>query len=243
MLCGWLRQEQEDVIAFLREENGVLRARLEGRRLRLDDHEHRRLAELGHRLGRRVLADVATIVTPDTILRWHRELVARKWTYSGARGRPSGLQARIRSLVVRMATENPTWGYTRIQGALKNLGHQVGRSTIARILKAAGIPPSRERPMTWRTFMRAHWPALLAADAERFVRSVKTECLDRVVPVGEWHLRHLVREFVDHYHGERNHQGIRNELIERPPIQRTSGPVRRRQRVGGVLSYYYRSAA
>jgi hypothetical protein len=63
-----------------------------------------------------------------------------------------------------MATENPTWGSTRIQGALKNLGHRVGRSTIARILQAAGIPPSRERPMTWRMFMRAHWPALLAAD-------------------------------------------------------------------------------
>ena len=81
------------------------------------------------------------------------------------------------------------------------------------------------------------------AHAERFVRSIKKECLERVVPMGEWHLRHLVREFVDHYHGERNHQGIRNELIERPPLQRRSGPLRRRQRVGGVLSYYYRSAA
>jgi hypothetical protein len=58
---------------------------------------------------------------------------------------------------------NPTWGYTRIQGALKNLGHHVGRSTIARILRAAGIPPSRQRPMTWRTFLQAHWPALVAA--------------------------------------------------------------------------------
>ncbi len=63
-----------------------------------------------------------------------------------------------------MATQNPTWGYTRIQGALKNVGHQVGRSTIARILKAAGIPPSRQRPMTWRTFVQAHWSALVAAD-------------------------------------------------------------------------------
>jgi len=163
MLCGWLQRERDDVIAFLREENRVLKARLEGRRLRFDDDERRRLAELGHRVGRRLLADVATIVTPDTILRWHRELVARKWMYGG-RGRPSGLQARIRALVIRMATENPTWGYTRIQWALKNLGHQVGRSTIARILKTAGIPPRRERPMTWRTFIRAHWPALLAAD-------------------------------------------------------------------------------
>ena len=120
--------------------------------------------ELGHRLGRELLASVVTIVTPDTILRWHRELVARKWTYGNAGGSRAGLRARIHALVVRMATENPTWGYTRIQGALQNLGHHVGRSTIARIVKTAGIPPSRERSMTWWTFVRAHWPALVAAD-------------------------------------------------------------------------------
>jgi putative transposase len=81
--------------------------------------------------------EVATIVTPDTILRWHRELIARKWTYAPPRlGRP-GVQGEIRHLVVRMATDNPSWGYTRIQGALKNLGHRVARSTIAKILKAA----------------------------------------------------------------------------------------------------------
>jgi transposase InsO family protein len=105
-----------------------------------------------------------TIVTPDTILRWHRELVARKWTYGNAGGSRARLRARIHALVLRMATENPTWGYTRIQGALKNLGHHVGRSTVARILKTAGIPPGRERPRTWRTFIQAHWPALIAAD-------------------------------------------------------------------------------
>jgi putative transposase len=164
MLCGWREREHKDVIAFLREENRVLKARLEGQRLRLNPHERRRLAELGHRLGRQLLTRVVTLVTPDTMLRCHRQLVAQKWTYGGARGGRAGLQARIRSLVVRMATENPTWGYTRIQGALKNVGHQVGRSTIARILKTAGIPPSRQRPTTWRTFIRAHWPALLAAD-------------------------------------------------------------------------------
>jgi hypothetical protein len=70
----------------------------------------------------------------------------------------------IRRLVIRMATDNPSWGYTRIQGALKNLGHRVARSTIASILKAEGIPPSRERPTHWRNFLRAHWPALVAAD-------------------------------------------------------------------------------
>jgi putative transposase len=108
-LCGWRQREHEDTIAFLREENRLLKARLGGRRLRLDDQERQCLATLGHRLGRALLCQVATLVTPDTILRWHRELVARKWTYSGARSRHTGSQARIRTLVVRMATENPTW--------------------------------------------------------------------------------------------------------------------------------------
>jgi putative transposase len=81
------------------------------------------------------------------------------------------------------------------------------------------------------------------AYTERFVRSVKDECLNRVVPLGEWHLRRTLREFATHYHRERNHQGLANELIERPAAQRPSGVIRGRQRVGGILSYYYRSAA
>src|SRR5918992_1892426 len=163
-LLGWLEHEQRDVIGFLREENRALKAQLGPRRLRLNDDQRRRLAVLGQRLERRLLREVATLVTPDTILRWHRELIVRKWTYARRRpGRPAVL-AEIRRLVVRMATENPSWGYTRIQGALRNLGHRVARSTIAKILKHQGIPPSRERPMTWRTFLRAHWHALVAAD-------------------------------------------------------------------------------
>ena len=80
------------------------------------------------------------------------------------------------------------------------------------------------------------------AHAERFVRSVKEECLQRVVPLGESHLRRTLREFVAHYHAERNHQGIGNELIE--PLERAEdqGRVRRRQRIGGMLNYYYRAA-
>src|ERR671912_703193 len=101
---------------------------------------------------------------PDTILRWHRTLIARKWTYTTSRPGRRGVQVEIRRLAVRMATDNPSWGYTRIQGALNNLGHRVARSTIAKILKEQGIPPSRERPMTWRTFLHAHWHALFAAD-------------------------------------------------------------------------------
>lgn len=163
-LCGWLEQEQRDVNKFLREENRLLKSQLRGHRMRLSDHQRRRLAAIGHRLGRRLLAQCATIVTPATILRWHRDLIARKWTYAKQRpGRP-GVQTEIRHLVVRMATDNPSWGYTRIQGALKNVGHRVARSTVASILKEQGIPPSRERPTTWRTFLRAHWPAVVAAD-------------------------------------------------------------------------------
>jgi hypothetical protein len=115
-------------------------------------------------LGRRLLRQVATIVTPDTILRWHRLLIARKWTYAKGQRCRQGVLAEIRRLVVRMAEENPTWGYTRIRGALKNLGHRVGRSTIARILKAQGIPPVPERPTSWQTFLRAHWGAIAGAD-------------------------------------------------------------------------------
>jgi hypothetical protein len=109
------------------------------------------------------LSEVATIVAPDTILRWHRQLVARKWTYARGPGRRGVLQE-IGRVVVRMAEENPTWGYTRIRGALKNVGHRVGRSTIARILRAHGIPPVPERPTSWRTFLRAHWGAIAGAD-------------------------------------------------------------------------------
>jgi hypothetical protein len=163
-LCSWILREQEEVIAFLREENRVLRAHLGGRRLQLSDEERRRLARLGHQLGRAALVQVATIATADTILRWHRELTGRTCTHIGRRaGRPR-IQTHLRALILRMASENDTWGYTRIQGAMKNLGHRVGRSTIARILKAHGVPPSRRRPMAWRTFVRAHWPALHAAD-------------------------------------------------------------------------------
>ena len=115
------------------------------------------------RVGRQALRELATIVTPDTLLRWHRRFIARKWTYA-ARPSRRGALAEIRRLVVRMATENPTWGYTRIQGALKNVGHQVGRSTIARILKACGLPPTPERPTPWQTFLRAHWGAIAGAD-------------------------------------------------------------------------------
>jgi hypothetical protein len=150
-----VRREQQETIEYLREENRILKGQLRGRRLRLSDDERCVLAVLGQRLGRRILTQVATMVAPDTILRWHRQLIARKWTYPTRRPVRPGVLKDIRRLVVRMARESPGWGYTRIQGALRNVGHRVARSTIAAILKAHGIPPSADRPMSWRVFLRA----------------------------------------------------------------------------------------
>src|SRR5262245_33837242 len=107
---------------------------------------------------------MATIVTPDTLLRWHRQHIARKWTYATRRSSRRSVLAEIGRLVLRMAEENPTWGSTRIQGALKNVGHRVGRSTIRRILKAAGLPPVPQRPTSWQAFLKAHWGVIAGAD-------------------------------------------------------------------------------
>ena len=163
-LAGWVNRHQQHVIEYLVEENRVLKAQVKGRRLRLTDDQRRRLAAKGRRLGRRVLRQVATLVTPDTILRWHGQLIARKWTFTPNRpGRP-GILREISALILRMATDNPAWAYTRIQGALRNLGHGVSRSTVAKVLKAHGIPRAPDRPSSWRTFLRAHWGEIAGAD-------------------------------------------------------------------------------
>jgi putative transposase len=134
-LAGWITRQQDAAIEYLREENSVLKQQLGRKRLRLTDDQRRRLSVLGKALGRRALTDIASLVTPDTILRWHRQLVAEKWTYKRrSPGRPRVMQI-ISDLVVRMARENRRWGYTRIEGALHNLGHRVSRTTISNILK------------------------------------------------------------------------------------------------------------
>jgi transposase InsO family protein len=336
MLTGWLERRERETIAYLVEENRVLRRQLGKRRLCLTDDARRQLAARAFRVGRAGLREIATIATPDTLLRWHRQLIVRKWTYARTFGR-RGVLLEIRRLVVRMAEENPSWGYTRIQGALRNLGHRVGRSTIARILKAAGLPPVPQRPTSWQTFLRAHWGAIAGADffttevwtwrglvtyytvfiidlasrrvqilgstphpealfmqqvvrtlnmaeasvvrvpellicdrdrkwsvdvrrrfrdagirvvriperapnanayAERFVRSIKEECLDRLIPIGARHFRRAVSEFVEHYHRERNHQGLGNVLIAGATAGDAAGRVRRRPRLGGLLNFY-----
>ena len=122
--AGWMKREQRAVVEYLKEENRVLRELLGTERPRFSDDHRRRLAALGKVLGRKLLSTCRCIVTPDTILRWHRKLIAEK--YDGSANRGSGrprLGRGIRSLAVRMATENRTWGYKRLQGALANLGH------------------------------------------------------------------------------------------------------------------------
>jgi transposase InsO family protein len=338
-LTGWLDRRERETVAYLIEENRLLRRQLGTRRLRLTDDDRRRLAARAYRVGRAALREIAMIATPDTLLRWHRQLIARKWTYARKPGRRSVL-LEIRRLVVRMATENPTWGYTRIQGALKNVGHRVGRSTIRRIWKVAGLPPVPQRPTSWQTFLKAHWGVIAGADffttevwtwqglityytvfvidlasrrvqilgstphpealfmqqivrtltmagastvsvpqvlicdrdrkwsrdmrrrlrdagvrvvliperapnanayAERFVRSIKEECLDRLIPIGERHFRRAVAEYVEHYHRERNHQGLGNALIVGATASGTAR-ICRRPRLGGLLNFYERAA-
>src|SRR5690242_11202499 len=144
--AGWINQQQQRVIEYLVEENRVLREQTGNRRMRFTDDQRRRLATRAKKLGRRVLAQIATIVTPETLLAWHRKLIAKKYNGSTHRtpGRPMTL-AEISDLVVRMAEENRTWGYRRIQGAIANLGHILGRTTIANILKRHSIEPAPER--------------------------------------------------------------------------------------------------
>jgi hypothetical protein len=135
--------------------------------MRFTDTERALLARKAKAVGRKVLLELDTIVSPDTLMCWHRRLIAQKWDFSKRRsaGRP-GIMREISQLIVCMAQENPGWGYTRIQGALANLSHHVGRGTIANVLKRNGIEPAPERSKltTWSTFLRAHWKVLAASD-------------------------------------------------------------------------------
>lgn len=345
-VAGWMNQRQAQAIDYLREENRVLREQVGEKRLRFNDDQRRRLAAKANGLGRKVLAAVATLVTPETLMAWHRKLIARK--YDGSQNRGPGRPRKaseVEKLVVRMAEENRGWGYRRIQGALWNLGHEIARSTIAEILQQHGIEPApeRSRKTTWKEFLTQHWELIVAADfftvevwtrrglqrfvvlffielssrkvaiagiasvanglwmsqigrnltdavegilrgnryaihdrdplftaeflsmladagvksvklparspnlnahAERFVRSIKESCLERMIFFGEDSLRNGIHHFVLHYHGERNHQGIGNRLIIPDDYHvGARGTVRRNERLGGMLNYYYRQAS
>ncbi len=343
-IAGWINQHQRLQLEFALEQVRVFQELNGGKRLRLNDDQRRRLAAKGKKLGLSGLRELITLVTPETIMRWHRDLVAKKYDGSAKRrpGRPRTSEE-LRELIVQMATDNDGWGYTRIVGELWKIGRFISRSTVARILKAHGIQPAPVRlaHMPWSKFLKAHWSGFAAADfftveawtkfglarylvffvidlptrrveiagikpvpdgrwmaqvarnlvnevsgflrakthlildrdplftaqfrailksggvkvvrlparspnlnayAERFVLSIKSECLSRIIPLSERHLRHAINEYVDHYHFERTHQGLGNRLIDGVSETR-AGPVKRRERLGGLLSSYYREAA
>src|SRR5450432_4200826 len=338
-----LRQKLE----FVLEENRVYRALLDRHspRWRLQDAERKVLAGKGKPLGK-LLGEVITIVQPETLLRWHRRLVASKWDFSHQRtakpGRPF-VPPEIEQWVLQFARENPSWGYDRIVGALANLGYRVSDQTVGNILKRHGLgtAPERKRHTTWAQFIRRHKQLLWATDfftaevwtatglttfyvlffiqlhtrrvilagispfpneawlkqiarnvtaadapmanarfllhdrdakfsenfdavfhaagiealklppqspnlnafAERWVRSVKEECLDQLILFGERSLRHTLKEYLTHHQCERNHQGLENVIPF--PDQRTGrreGTIRKSERLGGLLNFYHRAA-
>jgi putative transposase len=332
---------------YLVTENRILRKQIAGR-VRLSDGERKTLANLGKRLGKHALKEVASLVTPDAILAWHRQLIAKKSDGSEHRqapGRPT-ISAELAALVVRIARENRAWGYDRIAGALAHLGYTISDQTVGNILKRHGIlpAPERKKTTTWPEFIRTHLDALTATDfftaevwtrcglvtysvlffihlgsrkvhvagvtphpdegwmvqmarnvtmadwgflstgqflihdrdakfcaafqraideavvrrlvlpprspnlnayAERWVRSVKEECLARLILFGERSLRHALSEYGSHYHQERPHQG-KDNVVLMPAAndrQQRDSPIQCRERLGGLLKYYHREAA
>ena len=327
---------------YLAAENRILRAHLPAR-MRLSDPERSTLAEIGKRLGRSALQQVACIAKPDTILAWYRRLIARKFDGSKFRtspGRPR-VATGVEALIVRFARENSGWGYDRIVGALANLGHVVSDQTVGNILRRYGIQPApkRSQSTTWKDFIASHLAVLAGTDfftvevltwrglatyyvlffihlesrrvtlagltlhptsewmlqnatdessgglrglryllhdrdtkfcsvfldvlrssgiqplalpprspnlnafAERWVGSVRQECLSKLILFGETSLRRALTEYIDHHHFERNHQGKGNLLlIPSPDVAPKCRTVHRRDRMGGLLKFYSRVA-
>ena len=166
-ITGTVEQELLLRNEYLVAENRILKGQLKSP-LRLTDAERITLAEIGHRLGRKALEDIANTAKPDTIMGWYRKLIARKFDGSKARrypGRPR-IDGEIEALVVRMAKENIDWGYDRIVGALTNLGYTLCDETVGNILRRNGIPPAsvRKHTTTWKEFISAHMAVLAGTD-------------------------------------------------------------------------------
>jgi putative transposase len=150
---------------YLVAENRILKAQIKGR-LSFSEEEKATLAEIAHRLGRKALEEVAGAAQPDTILGWYRKLIARKFDGSRFRQRVGVVAEEIERFVVRMAKENPSWGYDRIVGALANLGHRLSDQTVGNLLRRHGLSPAPKRKQTvsWKDFIRSHRDVLVGVD-------------------------------------------------------------------------------
>ncbi len=352
MLACTLNERMQKKLDYAQQEVRMLKEVVEvlngKKQIPLTDVQRRRLAIVGKDLTPQEREELCEIVRPATILAWFRRLVAQKYDGSDKRGtgRPRTAADR-RELIVQMAQANLSWGYTKIRDALRGLGIEVGRTTIADILKEAGLQPApeRDKKRTWKEFMRSHSESLYACDffsvetlglfgsvrhmvffvieiqtrvveiaairvdpdgewmkqiarnltdhfdgfllrakyliddrdplftdafrdmlsssgveplklparspnlnpyAERFVKSIKYECLNHFVFFGERHLRYVIKEYMAHYLEQRYHQGLDGKLVRPASLASETladSPIRCRQRLGGMLNYYHREAA
>jgi hypothetical protein len=199
-------------------------------------------------------------VQPGTLLRWHRRLVAGAWTYPHRQtGRPP-LDQEVQQLIVRLAKENPRWGYQQIKGELQRLGVRVSATAIRTTLRRHGLDPAPRRMATFcRSFddvFRSEGAQVLVtpgraptanAYAERWIDTVRAECLDWLLIVGRGHLEQVLRVYVEHYNRHRPHRALRLEAPDRPARltvvgENERGEVRRRDLLGGLLHEYRRAA-
>jgi putative transposase len=166
-ISGSVDQELLRRNEYLVTENRILRKQIKGR-VQLSDGDRKTLAEIGKQLGKQVLEEVASIVKPDTILAWHRKLIAQKFDGSPQQKALGRLKITpdLEALVVRLAQENRLWGYDRIVGALANLGYTISDQTVGNILKRHGLlpAPERKKTTTWHEFIRTHTDVLVATD-------------------------------------------------------------------------------
>lgn len=345
IVSGHVEQELLLRNEYLAAENEILRSKVKN--LKFNHEERVRLARIAHKIGKKALKDVANIVTPDTLLRWYRQLIAKKFDGSCKRkypGRPR-VTKEIEILILKLAEENPSWGWDRIQGALANLRIELSDQTVCNILKRHGIPPTRgrDKSKSWSDFIETHKNLIAACDfftveimqgntpvtayvllfihlktrqikiagitthpneqwmkqiarnltmedgeffdacrylihdrdgkftqgfcsileesgiallklppqspnlnayAERVILSIKQECLNHLILFSEQELQVVLKEYLSHYHEERNHQGRANQILfPKPENSNGQGSIVKRSRLGGLLNFYYQQAA